>query len=271
MQRLSIVMATYNASPVVKNTISSIASQDAFDPAEIEVLLMDGASSDDTVDLARASGIFRKVISRHDAGVYDAMNSGIEHATGRWIQFLNAGDTFVNETSLRQILAALERAEEEDAMWMVAGARNLAAGGATIRNMPHNWLRHSLGLQPHCHQATFFRRSALIGIGGHSLDFGTAGDFDVILRLGFATGNPAETHDVVINYEGGGMSDVAPAETAKRLAAVRSARFHLVGALASLNTGVAWVLGGMNVARIKIGRVRRKMRSWRRNGGRASR
>lgn len=256
--QLTIVMATYNAASVVERTISSIAAQQAFDPTNIELILMDGNSTDETVHLARSYEIFHEIVSEPDAGVYDAMNNGAERASGRWIQFLNAGDTFADDSSLTKILGALDDAEKAGQKWLVAGARNLSAGGAVIRSIPHDWLKHALGIQPHCHQSTLFDRQALIGMGSHSLAFGTAGDFDVVLRFGFAAGAPAQLSAIVINYEGGGMSDVGPRETAKLLGSVRRYRLDLRGALGGADRGVAWMVGSVNAARVRLGRIRGK-------------
>lgn len=96
--KFTIVTVTFNAENVIRKTIDSVLNQ-SFSP--YEYLIMDGASSDDTVSIAREyterfreKGIYFHVQSEKDTGIYDAMNKGIKVATGDFISFLNAGDWY---------------------------------------------------------------------------------------------------------------------------------------------------------------------------------
>lgn len=260
---LSIVVVTYNAEAPLADTLSSIAAQPSSVRDTVEFVLVDGASKDGTFELARKSGLFDILISEADDGIYDAMNKGTNIAHGRWIQFLNAGDRFSAASSLEKIVSAL--VPVRGSVWAIAGARHFGGdldslSPVLIRNVPHNWLRHATGLQPHCHQACWFSRDVLIQSGGHSLAFGTAGDFDVVLRFGLMS-PPVVIETVAIDYLGGGVSDRSPLHTAKLLGASRSARMQLNSVGRAANTGLTVVALVLNWARIFLGATRRKIRS----------
>ena len=71
---------------------------------DYEHLIVDGKSKDNTVELARNSGIANmRITSEPDRGLYDAMNKGIRQATGKYLIFLNAGDAFHAPETLKQI------------------------------------------------------------------------------------------------------------------------------------------------------------------------
>lgn len=89
---ISIVTITYNAAKELPPTIQSVAQQTWKD---FEHLIIDGASKDDTLEVARQLGTQQlRIISEPDKGLYDAMNKGLRNARGKYVLFLNAGDTF---------------------------------------------------------------------------------------------------------------------------------------------------------------------------------
>jgi glycosyltransferase involved in cell wall biosynthesis len=88
---LSIITVNYNSGDGLVNTIDSIS--DFFGQADIQLILVDGLSSDNSLlRLGNKRDFFSVVISEKDSGIYDAMNKGINCATGDWIWFLNSGD-----------------------------------------------------------------------------------------------------------------------------------------------------------------------------------
>ena len=111
--KISIVTITYNAAKVLQRTLDSISSQSYRD---IEHLIIDGASKDDTlrmVEVYRQQISYAVIIqSEPDKGIYDAMNKGLRLATGDYIVFMNAGDTFHDERTLERVLGEGMREEE---------------------------------------------------------------------------------------------------------------------------------------------------------------
>ena len=100
---VSIVTVTYNANALVENTLDNIRKQDYPNK---EIIVIDGNSTDGTTDIIKscaARGSVTKWISENDNGIYDAMNKGVNMATGEWIIFMNAGDYFASDNVLSQI------------------------------------------------------------------------------------------------------------------------------------------------------------------------
>lgn len=87
---ISVITITFNAASVLPVTMKSVAEQNFRD---FEHIVVDGASSDSTLDIARSNPSTR-ILSEKDNGLYDAMNKGIRLARGKYLLFLNAGDSF---------------------------------------------------------------------------------------------------------------------------------------------------------------------------------
>ena len=127
----SIITITFNASAVIEPTLRSIKSQTFLD---YEYIVVDGASNDDTLAKVKNSGIKNmKVISEHDNGLYDAMNKGIKKATGQYLIFLNAGDSFVNEN----VLTMYARASNDGTADIIYGQTCLVDMSRNITGMRH--------------------------------------------------------------------------------------------------------------------------------------
>ncbi len=224
---LSIVTVTRDDASGLRQTLASLERQSAY--AEVELVVVDGASRDDTREvLSRLAGN-AVIISEPDRGVYDAMNKGWRRSTGRVVQFLNSGDVLLNDGSLQAVLAWL-RAEPE-CHWGIAGAMHAYGGERAvgpIANLPHHPWRHALGLQPHCHQSSFFSRAILEVMGGYSEEFDFVADFDLILRCGIVS-SPITLEKPIVLYEGGGMSSRRASEIPQLLSMVRRQRLGLSG------------------------------------------
>ncbi|EZI26214.1 MULTISPECIES: glycosyltransferase [Pseudomonas] len=97
MVKLSIITVVYNDRAGFIKTANSVAEQRSFYP-NIEYIVIDGGSRDGTADaIAEASSGIDYWVSEPDKGIYDAMNKGIQAATGSGLLFLNAGDYFVGD------------------------------------------------------------------------------------------------------------------------------------------------------------------------------
>lgn len=87
---ISIIIATYNAEKTLERCLSSISKQKTKD---IELLIIDGSSTDDTINIIHSyKSIIDFYLSEPDKGIYDAWNKGIKKATGEWIMFIGADD-----------------------------------------------------------------------------------------------------------------------------------------------------------------------------------
>lgn len=170
---ISIVTVTYNCEEVLEDTIHSVISQTY---SNIEYIIIDGNSSDGTLDIIQKyESHLSTFISEPDKGIYDAMNKGIEHAHGKWINFMNAGDTFYSKDAVTDFVSN------------ILNDTVIAYGDSMI------WLKDVHYLRPHfsidclkmsmCipHQSTFVRtdyhKKNLFDISFHS-----SGDFDFFHR-----------------------------------------------------------------------------------------
>ncbi|MDE5688455.1 MAG: glycosyltransferase [Paramuribaculum sp.] len=102
----SIITVTYNASDTIGKTLASVAAQ-TFD--DYEHLIIDGASKDDTIRIVTDNSRPEKtkIVSEPDKGLYDAMNKGMDMASGEYLLFLNSGDTLHSPDTLSHIANAI--------------------------------------------------------------------------------------------------------------------------------------------------------------------
>lgn len=100
--RISVVTVCFNAEKCIGKTIDSVVGQTY---GNVEYIIVDGNSTDDTLRIVsqKTAGYDVKIISEPDNGIYDAMNKGAGMATGDYIEFLNAGDVFLNEDILENV------------------------------------------------------------------------------------------------------------------------------------------------------------------------
>ena len=190
----SIITVTYNAASVLPATLQSIKEQD-FD--NFEHLIIDGASSDATLEIARNAGIRQTVIySEPDRGLYDAMNKSIDKAKGDFLIFLNAGDTFASQNALGEI--AKHASADTDIVYgqtqivnekrEVIGMRHLTA---PKRLTPESF-KHGMLV---CHQAFIARKSI---VPKYDLSYRFSADYDWCIKCLKASRKNAYTGDTPI-------------------------------------------------------------------------
>ncbi len=103
--KLSIITVCYNAEQAIVSTLKSIACQNY---SHIEYIVIDGASTDGTLQLVRQYMPNAYIVSEPDRGLYDAMNKGIKVATGHYLWFVNAGDAIRSAATAQEIVSQAE-------------------------------------------------------------------------------------------------------------------------------------------------------------------
>ncbi|HPJ09413.1 MAG TPA: glycosyltransferase family 2 protein [Flavobacterium sp.] len=110
MSKISVITVNYNDKSGLEKTIASVIGQ-TF--ADIEYIVIDGDSTDGSKEVIEA---FKKkidiAVSEPDSGIYNAMNKGIRAASGEYLFFLNAGDVFIDETILSQVMAFIDGSKD---------------------------------------------------------------------------------------------------------------------------------------------------------------
>lgn len=110
MNRFSIITVCYNASATIRETIASVLGQTY---QELEYIVVDGKSSDGTVEILQGIGDERmRFVSEKDSGIYNAMNKGLKMATGDYLIFLGADDTFYDKRTLERVAAKLTDSDD---------------------------------------------------------------------------------------------------------------------------------------------------------------
>jgi glycosyltransferase involved in cell wall biosynthesis len=218
--KVSIVTITYNAARTLQRTLDSVACQTY---ADIEHLIIDGASKDDTVAIAERY----KAASRHtvviqsepDNGLYDAMNKGLQKATGDYLVFLNAGDTLYAPDTIETVVRCvqqppllLERAGGEAPAVIYGDTAITDAEGNFLHLRTHRpperltWKSFKQGMLV-CHQA-FYVLTSLARQIPYDLQYRHSADVDWCIRIMREAErlhlSLVNTHAVLANFEEGG-------------------------------------------------------------------
>ena len=170
----SIVTPSFNQACFIERTLQSVLNQQTG--RVVEYIVIDGGSSDGTLEiLQRYAGRIR-MVSEPDRGIYDAMNKGLAKATGEWVIFINAGDTFAEDDTVSKVFA-----NDLDGYGVVYGDTLAAySQGQVLKRAGHT---RELG-----RGMIFFHQSAFVRTGlaselGFDLQYTLGADYDMILRL----------------------------------------------------------------------------------------
>lgn len=211
---ISVITITFNAEACLQRTLDSVLMQSY---PHVEHLIVDGASKDNTVAIANAykeKSPHQVIISSEpDRGLYDAMNKGLQRASGDYIIYMNAGDAFPKADTLESIAAEVLKHENlpavvyGDTNWTdnegnVTGKRNHSAPNElSWRSFKHGMLV--------CHQA-FYARTDIAKRFPYDLQYRHSADIDWCIRVmkeadkqGLALVN---MHTVIANYQREGQT-----------------------------------------------------------------
>lgn len=173
----------YNSSATIETTLDSVQAQGYPD---LEYIVVDGGSTDATLDVVRNyPGLVTQLISEPDRGIYDAMNKGVQRATGEVVGILNSDDFYRHSRVLQEVAEAFAADPELEVLMGdvdFVSDEDLQEPVRTYRATGFRPWMFRLGFMPP-HPAIFIRKSAYERVGLYKLGYRIAADFDFLVRL----------------------------------------------------------------------------------------
>jgi len=204
--KVSIVTTTYNSAATLRDTLESVKAQDY---SNIEHILVDGRSSDTTVDIIASYPHVAQYVSEEDQGLYDAINKGIRMSTGDIVGILNSDDFFPDSTVISSIVKAFEENKVDAVYGDIAfvkpeDLKKIVRYYSSKKFHPKKFAR---GYMP-AHPSFYAKRSCFEKLGYYQLDYKIAADFELLMRF-FMDPN-IRTHyiqKVIVYMRTGGVSN----------------------------------------------------------------
>ena len=204
--KVSIITSCYNRVATIRSAIESVLAQDYND---IEFIVVDGSSTDGSLDIIREyADRISIIISEPDHGMYEAINKGIRVATGEIIGLLHSDDFFYDNGVIGRIVERMKRTHADflygDGLFVNPDdtnkvVRNWIGGGYRLWKVRHGWLP----LHPTC----YIRRDVMMRLGLYNESYKIAADSDLLVRY-LLTGGLAVTYlnEYVVRMRMGGLS-----------------------------------------------------------------
>ena len=180
--KVSIITVVWNNKDTIKDAIDSVLSQSYKD---IEYIIIDGASTDGTVDIVKSYGDkITKFISEPDKGLYDAMNKGIKLATGDIIGILNSDDFYTDKYVIEKIVGTFESLHVDSvfADLIYVKPENLTKTVRYYDSSKFYPAKFAYGYMP-AHPTFFVRKEIYEKYGVFRTDLKIASDFDILIRF----------------------------------------------------------------------------------------
>ncbi len=176
--KVSIITATYNNQATIEQTLTSVSEQTYFD---IEHIIVDGLSTDKTIDIVQRFEHVTKIISEKDNGIYYALNKGIKEASGDVIGFLHADDFFSENKIIEEIVEHINASDAlygdldyisfEDVNKIV---RHWKSGNFSASSLKRGWMPS--------HPTFYVKAKVFAKYGFFDTNFKISADYDFMLR-----------------------------------------------------------------------------------------
>ena len=177
--KISIITVCFNAEDTISDTIQSVLSQDYED---VEYIIVDGKSTDRTLEIIQSKQKRIQLISERDQGIYDAMNKGINIASGDVIGILNADDVYKNKQVLSEVMNAFK-----NNVSIVYG--DIEYVNNDLSRVVRKWKagifrpgKFKWGWMPP-HPGFFMKKSCYQRYGLFNLNLSTSADYELMLRM----------------------------------------------------------------------------------------
>ena len=204
--KVSIITSCFNRAATIRDAIESVLAQDYND---IEFIVVDGSSTDGSLDIIREYvDRISIIISEPDHGMYEAINKGIRVATGEIIGLLHSDDFFYDNGVIGRIVKRIKRTHADflygDGLFVNPDntnkvVRNWIGGGYRLWKVRHGWLP----LHPTC----YIRRDVMMRLGLYNESYKIAADSDLLVRY-LLTGGLTVTYlnEYIVRMRMGGLS-----------------------------------------------------------------
>jgi len=195
--KISIITVCWNSAATIENTIRSVQDQDYSD---IEYIIVDGNSKDNTLDIIKKyPDVVTKWVSESDKGLYDAMNKGVKMASGQYVGIVNADDTLADSHVISKIADFLLHKNVDASIGDIV--QHNAGGKIVRRYSAESWDPDKLkiGFMP-AHPGIFFKRVLFDKLGYYELDFKIGADYELITRY-FLKNNISWAYSNIITHK----------------------------------------------------------------------
>jgi glycosyltransferase involved in cell wall biosynthesis len=206
--RISIITVTYNSAETVAETMQSVEAQDY---PHIEHIVVDGQSTDETLEIVRQYPHTATLISEKDDGIYDAMNKGIRAATGDIIGILNSDDMYENEHVITKVAEVFKDPEIQACYADIEYVDSMNTSRVTRRWKAGHYDKNSFywGWMPP-HPSFFVRSSVYDRVGLFNTLLRSAADYEMMLRILVKHHlRAAYIPEVIVKMRTGGMSNAS--------------------------------------------------------------
>ena len=178
--KVSIVTITYNSSKTIEDSLRSVANQTHKD---IEHILIDGKSSDNTVEIIKSYTHVTTLVSEKDSGIYNAMNKGLKLATGEIVGILNSDDFLAAENTIEEIVKNFP-SESDAIIGDIAFVRpdNLSKIIRYYSSKSWNPNKFKWGFMPP-HPSFYLRNKFYKQYGYYKEDYVIAADYELLIRM----------------------------------------------------------------------------------------
>lgn len=200
--KISLITVVFNGEKHIGSTIESVLNQ--THPA-IEYIVVDGKSTDGTLEVIGSYPGIHQVISEPDRGLYDAMNKGMKAATGDYVWFLNAGDQIYSTDTVERMLEGMEG--NPDIIYggtMIIDEEQNEVGDRRLRPPEQlSWKSFRQGMVV-CHQSILVKRELA---PGYNLEYRFSADIDWVIRASKKAGKIHNSRLVLSRFLEGGLTD----------------------------------------------------------------
>ena len=209
MKKISIITVAWNSAETIEDTIKSVVSQ-SYD--QIEYIIIDGGSTDETLDIInRYKDQIDCVVSEPDKGIYDAMNKGVNKATGDVVGILNSDDFYEDADVLKDVMVRFNASDIEalyaDLVYVDRNATDKIVRFWNAGEYKEGAFRK--GWMPP-HPAFFLSKKAYNTFGTYNLELRSAADYELMLRMIHKNGIvPEYLPRVITRMRTGGQSNVS--------------------------------------------------------------